>query len=297
MIERWQIYAVPLGVITPGAAPVRVPFHLDNDAPFILRGRSIGVVETAIVNSPAYVRQLWTRFNTPAEYWNANDVVPSYVDMGPAGGAGAPAPWYSEQPYPAGHILQTDVYNDGVADGTNPVTATMYYHGVKLYPDGVYAPTYPATCNPKAYAKTAPRFGDPALTLATVANITDYEVRVSGDADYVFRGGMLGWTQVAGDADTVGFRNLTCVVKNRDRRAFMNAPCHVYHVFGIPGAQGTPTTKNPIAGSFMPGLFVPEIYVNKREYIYLDFTRADGGLGLNSVNIQMVFSGSKVYPA
>ncbi len=292
MIERWQIYAVPLGSLVPGQL-VRVPFQIDNDAPFILRGRSLGIVESTAspnTNSQLYVSQISTRFCDSAERWNSNEVVPSFVDM-PGGGAGAPGQVYPQKPYPAGAIIQTDVLNTGSANPDFPVTATLYYHGVKIYPDGNYGATYPPVSQPKAYALTLPGPGR-TLTIQVTDTIREYPLQVPADFDYAFRGGVLGYNNTSNH--TPEFRNLTCMVKDNRMRPYMNAPCHVYHVFGIPGSQGTPTTINPLNGSFAPGLFVPELYVPANQYLFFDFFRADAGLGLRSCTIQIVFSGSKV---
>lgn len=293
MIERWQIYAVPLGSLAPGRV-VRVPFQTDNDAPFILRGRSIGIQEstaTPNTNSQGFVGQIATRFSDASEHWNSNEVVPSFIDM-PNGGAGAPGQVYPEKAYPAGSIILTDVVNTGAEDPANPVIATAYYHGVKVYPDGNYGATYPPVSQPKAYTMTLPGPGR-TLTIQATDTIREYPLQVPADFDYAFRAGVLAYTSTA-EREPGVFRNLTCMVKDNRMRPYMNAPCHVYHVFGIPGSQGTPTTANFCEGAFSPGLFVPELYVPANQYLFFDFFRADGALGLGATTIQIVFSGSKV---
>ena len=298
MIERWQIYKVPLGLVYPGRVPVRVPFQLDNDAPFALRGRSIGITESAggrgvaNTNSQQFVSQLWTRFSDSSEHWNAGEVIPSYIDM-PGGGVGAPGQVYPEKSYPGGAILQTDVYNDGSVDPANPVEAFLYYHGVKLYPNGNYGQTYPLKSQPKPYSMTLPGPGK-TLTIQVTDRIFSYTLQVPASFDYAFRGGVLGFMNVPEGQNLPGFRNLSVIVKDNQQRSYMNAPCHVYHVFGCPGSQGTATTANFLEGAFNPGLFVPELYVPGNQYLFFDFERADAGLGLGAVNIQIVFMGSKV---
>ena len=289
MIERWQIYAVPLGSIKPSQVPVRVPFQLDNDAPFVLRGRSIGITETDDTDSPLWVSQLWTRYSDAAEQWNAAEVIPSYIDMPGGGSGGCPGAVYPEKAYPAGAILQTDVYNDGSVDDSTAVDATIYYHGVKLYPDGNYGATYPAKSQPKPYSLTLPGPGR-TLTVQVTDTIREYPLMVPADFDFAFRGGVLGWYGAV-----AGFNNLKVSVKDNRMRPFMNSPCHAYHVFGVPGSQGTPTTKNVLNGAFNPGLFVPEGYVPGNQYLFFDFFRTDAAITeAVACNLQIAFQGSKV---
>jgi hypothetical protein len=307
MIERWQIYAVPLGVITPGATKTLLSFQLDNDAPFVLRGRSIGVTETTTVNSPAFVTQLWTRLTDHAEHWSSTDIVNVAVDMPGAGGAGAPGLWYPEKPYPAGSVIQIEVLNDGTANADIPVTATLYLHGVKLMPDGVYAPTYPARCKVYPDSMRLPQTGDELLTLTTNgagSQVYSYRLGIRGNADYVFRAGMMGWSTAVSERApaTVGFRNLLVTVKDRDQRAYSNTGANLpiqgipaNHILGLPPCGGPLTTVNAFAGDFTPGLFVPELYVRANDALFFDFVRNDGGLGLGTVTPQIVFFGSKVY--
>jgi len=313
MIERWQIYAIPLGSISPGGARTLVPFQLDNDAPFVLRGRSIGVTETAIVNSSAYVDQLWTRFTDASEQWNASDVIPvgTSTDMPGAGGPGAPGVVYPQKPYQPGATIQVEVYNSGAADLVNAVSPTLYLHGVKLYSDGIYAPTYPARCTVKPFSYRFPRgsAGQPTVTInpsGAGSVVSNYYYQIAGDADYVFRGGMIGWSIIPGnEGGNIGWQNLLVTIKDRNQRAYSNTGYNLpiqgipaAHILGLNGAQFSTTQPTiPIVGDYTPGLFVPEIYLKANDGLFFDFVRNDAGLGLHPTTIQICFFGSKVFPA
>lgn len=295
LVERWQIYKVPLGSIVPGAAPVTVPFQLDNDAPFVLRGRSIAVTETDDTSNIGVINQLWTRYTDPAEQFRSSDVIPAAVNM-PYGGASAPGSIYPQIAYPPGAIIQTEIFNDGAALPDDPVEVFMLYHGVKLYQPGNYGQTYPARCDPRTYTMTLPGPGR-ALTVQRTDRLVDFQLQVPGDFDYVFRAGTLGWSGIPGQVDTtVGFQNLSVSVKDNQQRPYSNAPIPAAHIFAVPQSEALPVTRSPFAGDFTPGLFVPELYVKKTEYLFFDFIRADAAVSAaaHACTLQIVFSGSKV---
>lgn len=296
LVERWQIYAVHVGNVVPSNAPITVPFQIDNDAPFQLRGRSIGIVQTDDTTSIGAINQLWTRFTDPAEQYRSSDVIPAAVNM-PYGGASSPGTVYPQVPYPPGAIIQTQLYNDGAALPSTAVDVTVYYHGVKLFQPGNYGTTYPARCDVKPYAMTLPGPGR-SILIQNDDFIQNFQLQVPGDFDYVFRGGTMGWSTIPGHADSgVGFGNLYVTVKDNQQRAYMNAPVAVAHVFAMPQSEGMAITRSPFAGDFTPGLFVPELYVPRNQYLFFDFEREDYTViaGLHPCNIQIVFNGSKVY--
>jgi hypothetical protein len=297
MDERFFVYVQHVGVVAAGATVTDVPLQTDADAPFVLRGRSIGLLETSAVTVVAQVNAMYTRYRDSSDKHNSTDLLPVQFEM-PNGGSMGPSPVYPQKPYPAGAVILADVFNSNAVD----VDVTLYYHGVKLYPDGTYPLTYPAKCSMLAYSYTLPGPGRPPLIIQPAGAgsfIQDYTLTIQGDADYVFRagnGGLRNFTALA------GFRNLFVTMKDHDRKPFSSGPVHINHMFAASQGAGVGSTFHPLAGDWTPGLFVPEIWVRKNDMLYFDFLRQDNNLPIVGslptalpVDLQFVFFGDKVF--
>lgn len=286
--ERFFIYVHHVGVVGAGKQLTDIPLQTQGDAPFILRARSIGLLDTELVSTTAQVNAMYTRYRDASDKHNSTDLLPVQFDM-PNGGSRGPSPVYPQKPYPAGAVILADVLNTNAVD----VDVTLYYHGVKLYPDGTYPLTYPAHCSLFSYWYTLPGPGRPPIVIQPTGAgsfIQDYTLTLQGDADYVFRAGNGG---VIDPTIGVGFRNLYVTMKDHDRKPFSSGPVHINHL--LSSSQGTAgTTVNPLAGAWNPGLFVPEIWVRRNDMLYFDFLRNDL-VGLGAVTLQLVFFGAKVF--
>jgi hypothetical protein len=290
LVERWFVYVHDLGTVGVGAAnrQTDIPLHLETDAGFVLRGRSFAVLQESESERGAgvsfsAVRSLATRFTGPDYNYRAKDLIPASFEPHPLATDGPfPYPVYPDIFYPAGSTINIDIQNNGAS------AAHFYalYHGVKLYGDGELAYTYPSACRMLDFSYTIPV---PGLTVSE--SRTDQMKFIQHDADYVIRGAYVCAAQQPGQSTQGTFTNLFVTVKDHFQRAYSNAPVPINSIFD--SASSVDPFRNAV-----PGLVVPEIYLPAKDWINMDFVRVDGAItGAHTVDLQVIFRGSKVYRA
>lgn len=297
MVERHQDYQLTIPTLPVGGL-TNVPLQLDTDAPFALRlVRSRNLVVDG-------VPQLW-RFQTPRRQYQSSTFRTDYVfssSLGFLPGRGVTI--YPQMIFPVGSSIVVDIQNTTGAPITN---AKLLFRGSKLFRDGaIAAPTYPARIAPLPFiyqtiVQNVPLTGPP---------ITDNQLRVKNDADFVFRYGVCDAFHLSVDgqrgASPFGaippqFTDVFVTLKDESRKAYSNEPIHVNDLFGSgsPNSFGTPTDNDPTVAWF-PGLYTPEIYVPRDHSLYFDVFRNEGP-GANGGNtpcdLWFRFCGMKAFTA
>lgn len=311
MVERFQVYQLTVPTVPVGGL-INVPLLLDSDAPFALRrvkSRNIGLngwrIKTPeLAYQSSQLRTDWNVIRTP--FLSNNGPFPTYgVSM------------YPELIYAANSQIVCDIGNSSGSPITN---ARLTFFGAKLYQDGAMAAaTYPPQFRgplPFVYPTDVPNVG-----LATSATapfiIKELQLQNLFDADYVNWGGVLDarapvqteggpvaqGTQFLNDPgnDPVQptYTELYVTLRDEAKKPYMNEPIHADDLFGraftTPSLQGS---SNMPASPNFPGLWTPEIYLQRNCSLYFDLFRFDtlagGGVPLT---LRFRWIGAKVFPA
>jgi hypothetical protein len=225
---------------------------------------------------------------------------------------------YPQLIYSPGGQIVVDVGNSTAAPLTN---VRILFRGAKLYPDGAFrAPTYPAKLSalPFTYPPTPAAIeGVPANgTLRpaagwtpTYAGVLNNQLRIRHDADFVLRyavcdpfflgvdgGPVNGAPNAAPDPFVSSFEEVYVTLRDESRKPFSNEPIHVDDLFG----RGTPRPGALAAGwnndrvLWRPGLFTPEIYVEREHSLYFDVYRSDSNQ-YSPIDLYFRFQGAKVF--
>ena len=315
-LERHQDYVLQIASLAPGQIMTAVPVMLDLDAPFVLRSRAFRVqpqqnTRLWILNLQSGLQFLKTSFTGPDENYVSQQRVPATLHSYCFGQQGSPTPVFPQLIYPAGGIIYVDVENAGANTLTN---VRLYFRGVKLYLWGTrQAVTYAAqhgTIRPYCYPVIASQL--PATTTSPMV----VPFIVQPDADFVLRGGRAGTdnNQQGNDAD---YFEVEITLRDSDGKPYSNLPVHASVLFGRPsqGTLSTPpvgfgvngefypcgTLRNGLPAEFCgpsnPGLVYPEIYLQRNQLMYLDFTRNDGAYANQSaLDFPVLLTGVKVLP-
>jgi hypothetical protein len=309
--QRHQDYVIgpnqipALASVTANTTLTGIPFHLDEDAPFLLRGRAFRVrYDTSTSNHrQTGINQVQLRFTGPDQNFLATDPVPSNIDMAFAGQCGNFLRVYPQIPYPAGGTINLDIVNNGAATLTN---LTFYFRGVKLYPWGVRPGyTYPPRFSSLPFVYpispvTAANTQGVIQALGVAETRLKQPFTVKPDADFVLRAIQAGrsFTQVTWE--------IFLVMRDADGKAYSNDYVHLDVMAGSSGnpiqyPTGTGFLNGPIgAGASSPGLFFPEIYIPRNRVLQFDIQRADTpfvGQGAVTQDYPVNLIGAKVFPA
>jgi hypothetical protein len=283
--ERLQIYVMGpnqdsrLASILPGQSVPKINLQMDLDAPFVLRSRAIGPVQTGLVA----LKTQWT--DSEQQYRQSTPLLES-LQQPYYGQMGNPKPVSPEIVYPAGGTLTLDLINAGVDTLTNVV---FYWIGVNLYPWGTLpAPTYPAEFRATTFAQpfVAQALGTPEIRL-------NQPFKAKSDGDLVIRAGQAGQVGSFGGADggfvtgTLTFTSaMSVVLKDYNGMPYSNDWVDINVMFGMGGqAFGT--------GPGLPGLIYPEIYLPMNRNLFIDVQQsAAGAVG---VDLMINFIGAKIF--
>jgi len=309
-IERHQDYVLKIASLEAGQIMTAMPVVLDLDAPFVLRSRAFRVVPNQN-NVQVGLQYLKTSFTGPDENYVSQQRVPATLHSYCFGQQGSPTPVFPQRIYPAGGVIYVDVENTGPSALTN---LRLYFRGVKLYPWGSRsAVTYGdnhGPIRPFCYPVVASQ-----LPVTTTAPLVVPFI-VQPDADFVLRGGRAGTDQNA-QGHTADYFEVEITLRDSDGKPYSNLPVHASVLFGRPGqgTLGAPAFGFGVGGEFYPcgnlttgllaefcgpsnpGLFYPEIYLQRSQLMYLDFTRDDAAYANQSaLDFPVLLTGVKVLP-
>lgn len=296
--ERMQIYVVGpdqfagLASVAAGGPKITIPFSLDPDAPFLLRGIACRrAYRTAANPDQAGLQNLLFRFAGPEQNYFMQSMVRFSLLCPWYGQAGNPHPWFPEVVYPAGSTLCIDYQLTG---STALTDLTFYFFGVKLYPAGS-SETYGYPREFSTWDFKCPRTYT-ALPVTTPTNGLRSIFRPPYDADFVLRG------LQAGPAFSRTSYEVFIRLLDEREHAYMNAPVHLDVLAGrslMPAAypSGTSVLAPVGTGASQPGLIYPEIYIPKTHLLYYDLVRDDAGYaGAVAEDYPITFIGAKVAP-
>jgi hypothetical protein len=314
--ERHQDYVLQIASLAPGQIVTAVPLVLDLDAPFVLRSRAFRVqpqqsIYEGICNLQAGLQFLKSSFTGPDENYVSQQRVPATLHSYCFGQQGSPTPVFPQRIYPAGGIIYVDVENAGLGTLTN---VRLYFRGVKLYVWGSrQAVTYAAQhgpIRPFCYPVIASQL--PVTTTAPVV----VPFIVNPDADFVLRGGSCG-TDNNQQGNHADYFEVEITLRDSDGKPYSNLPVHASVLFGRPsqGTLGQPAFGFGVAGESYPcgvltngmlaefcgpsnpGLLYPEIYLQRSQFMYLDFTRDDAVYSNTApLDFPVLLTGVKVLP-
>lgn len=315
-LERHQDYVLKVASLAPGQIVLAVPLVLDLDAPFVLRSRAFRVRPTQDINAGIYNLQsglqfLKTAFTGPDENYVSQQRVPATLHSYCFGQQGSPTPVFPQRIYPAGGVIYVDLENTGLTTLTN---VRLYFRGVKLYPWGTrQAVTYPAqhgAIRPYCYPVVASQLPVTTTSPQVVTFI------VQPDADFVLRGGRAGTNQNLQGLNSDYFE-VEITLRDSDGKPYSNLAVHSSVLFGRPseGNSGSPAFGFGVQGEFYPcgsviggmlaefcgpsnpGLFYPEIYLQRSQFMFLDFSRDDSAYANQSpLDFPVLLNGVKVLP-
>jgi hypothetical protein len=279
----------------PAGGLTDVPLPLDSDAPFALRlvkSRNIPAESGFMFQNPKKQFQS-TGFRTDRTY-------PSFSGdfSQPTHGAIVGPPMV----YPVNSQI---VCNIGNTTGETIINARLIFRGSKLYaPGAMQFPEYPPRLSGLPFT-----YQVPVLQVGLNSITRDLQLRIRQDAAFALRYAVVDpfAVQVEGGPTPFGvapglgttlqgpnFSELYVQLKDEARKPYSNEPIHVNDLFG----QGFPSVLD-VAGAnndgvlFFPGLFTPEILIEKEHSLYFDIFRTDT-TGF-PVDLYFRFQGMKVY--
>jgi hypothetical protein len=284
MIERHQDYQLTVATVPPGGL-IGLPLQLDTDAPFLAR-----LVKSRNIGLNGF------RFQTPKQVYQTSGIRTDTIPRAPGGLANPRsshgATLYPEMVYPIGATILCDIGN---ATGEPITNARLLFRGSKLFPDGaIVSPTYPPNMSvlPFTYPVLVKQVA--AVTSTPIRNM---QLQIKTDADFVLRYGVCDPFTLGidgGDFNPFNFSELYVTLRDEWYKAFSNGPIHIDDLFG----QGQPQNFQGAGANnddvlFFPGLFTPEIYIERNHSIYFDIVRNDPGSG--PVDLHFRFQGMKVF--
>ncbi len=296
--ERFFIYVLGpgqdsrLASIASGVTIQEVNLRTDDDAPFVLTGRSVRHAYTSDLDQ-ADLQGLKTRWSGPTKDYRQQEYVRESLQSAYYGQFGNPKPIIPQIYYPSRSVLSVDLQNTGASTITN---LSFYWWGYKLFPAGaVPAYTYPRRMGSQTFA-----YPVTVTSLGVSEYRYDQIFTVKPDADFVFRAG-----QGIPIFSTEGGRTLAEVsirLKDNHKQAYSSDFVPFDVLFGtgqfpaVVPIGPTPSLVGPFGtGPSSPGLVYPEIYLPRNYQLLYDLHRADGAGGSNQAET-FTFSliGSKV---
>lgn len=282
MIERHQDYQLTIPTLPVGGL-ANLQLKLDSDAAFAAR-----LVKTR--NFPLAAGGI--RFkNRMGDYTGSGFM--SNLLLQVAEPSRGDVQW-PQLVYPASASISIDVQNLTGAPLTN---VRILFRGSKLYEDGqMPAPVYPEKYEPLAFAYPVVVSGIP---LVTAGSFNDRQLLIADDGDFALRYGFCDsfrlqvTNQVSVPAGASALYNeLYVTLRDEARKPYSNEPIHVDDLFG---SVNTTNADSPLAFVW-PGLFTPEIYIERNHSLYFDIRRSDTGFvgPAGTCDLHFRFCGMKV---
>lgn len=268
MIERHQDYQLTIPTLPIGGLE-GVTLQLDSDAPFALR-----LTKTRNMPATGY------RFRSPRGVYIDSTAENDLSLRGTVR--------YPQMVYGANGNIVVDVPNSTGAPVSN---VRILFRGSKIYRDGqIAAPTYPAKCSTFPWIYPVVVESIPGQTNGLFNNV---QLQIKSDSDFALRYAFADAFHVYGPGDIyAGQPTYTeCYVTIRDERykAYSNEPIHIDDLFG---SINTTVADSPLASLF-PGLFTPEIYIERSGSLFFDIFRND--VGGEDIDLHFRFDGAKVF--
>ena len=306
MIERHHDYILNIPSLPAGESILNTPLQIDNDAPFLVRGRGLHIAPPPNTRNQANVNNLLFRYKNAAGNYLAPQPIQAPADFWNAFGQGGHyRPVRPQQPYPPGGTIAVDVVNNG-PDITN---LQVIFRGVKLYqPGSIAAPTYPPNMTKRPPLDFTYQTGKGTATDAAIvlnpsgvgSTVTQAPLIILNDADFVLRGLQAGLWTSSGDGglySTYGYTELYVQLFDQQLKPYSNVPIHIDWLFG--NAGGTQLPSFTALGNAAPGLIVPEIYIPRNQALYFNLQRQDAPYVPFTddlpVRLSMAWIGSKIY--
>ena len=302
--ERHQVYVLGpkqdarLASVAAGAVISDIELTLDQDAPFVLRGRSVRQAYDSSLtqNNLQFLKTKWT--GPIRGEFRQQDYVLESLSMAFFGQVGNPKPIRPSITYPASGIISASVINTGASAITN---LTFFWHGVKLYPWG----SVPAYTYPSAMKSMPFNYQIPITALGPTETRQNLIFQCKPDSDFVLRAGQATPPFGSGDGGTRRqFAEVGIILYDWNKKPYMNDFVPLDILFGagnFPAAFPTGGTPNFIApfgtGPVQPVLLYPEIYVPRLNQLIYDLQRTDGAVNANQAeDFKLNFIGAKVFP-
>lgn len=297
--ERFFVYVLGpdqdsrLSSIAAGASIQEVNLRTDDDAPFVLVGKTVRHAYTSDLDQ-AGLQGLKTKFSGPLKDYRQQEYVLESLQAAYYGQFGNPKPIVPPIFYPSRSVLSVDLQNTGASAITN---LSFYFWGYKQFPAGaVPAYTYPRRFGAQTFAYPVPVV---ALDAGGVNPEYRYDqiFTVKPDADFVLRAGQ---GPRIFQAEGRRLAEVSIKLKDNHKQAYMSDFVPFDVLFGsgsfpavIPLGP-TPSFTTPFAtGPAQPGIIYPEIYLPRNYQLLYDLKRADGA-GNQAEDFSFAFIGSKV---
>jgi len=298
MIERHQDYSITIASLPDGDSVFSYPLPLENDAPFLARGRGIHIRPNLETRAQTAVNGLRFRFKNGAGTYTAQQPLQTPQDFWGALGQNANyRPIRPQQPYAPGSVIEFDLINES---GEDLFDVQVIFRGVKLFRPGAFPDyTYPANMRALDFTYTTGKGTqqDPAIVLNTVGQLLQQPLNIRNDADFVLRAAQAGnWARDTGGVySTVGYTNLKILLMDQNLKPYSNEPLPIDWVLGNSSGLSSPALPGPAA----PGTFFPEIYLPKNSILLYNLYRDDtlfvAVTDALPVRLAMAWIGSKVY--
>jgi hypothetical protein len=296
--ERFFIYVLGpgqdsrLSSVAAGDTIQEVNLRTDDDAPFVLTGKSVRHAYTSALTQ-ANLQGLKTRFTGPTKDYRSDAYILESLQSAYYGQFGNPKPIVPPILYPSRSVLSVDLQNTGASAITN---LSFYFWGYKIFPAGaVPAYTYPRRMASQTFA-----YPVPVSALGVDEYRYDQIFTVKPDADFVFRAGQ-GFTISSSEAGRT-LAEVSIRLKDNHKQAYSSDFIPFDILFGT-GSFPAVVPVGPIpsfvtpfgTGPSAPGIIYPEIYLPRNYQLLYDLHRADGSGGSNQAE-DFTFSliGSKV---
>jgi hypothetical protein len=281
-----------LASVAPGTTIEEVLLQTDDDAPFILTGRSVAYAWTSSLTQ-ANLQGLKTRWTGPKRDYRMQDYLLESLQSVYYGQWGTPKRVAPGIPFPTRSILMLDLKNTGANTITN---LSFYWFGFKAFPLGAV----PAYTYPRRMASQTFVYPVPVTTLGVSETRVDQIFSVKPKADFVIRAGQ-GIEMFSTAGRTLA--QVSIRLKDFAKNPYMSD----YVPFSVLFGSGNPPSAFPVGpssnfispfgtGPGQPGVLYPEIYVPANHQLLYDIQRADGAGGSNQAE-SFVFNliGSEVY--
>lgn len=286
VIERHQDYILTIATV-PAGGLTGVPLNLDRDAPFLMR-----LVRSRNLGLSGF------RFTNPDQQYQSSGLRTDLIPQAPSSSFGNPQPSrgivvYPQLVYPMGGVILVDIGNN---TGSALSNVQILFRGSKLFPLGaVNSRTYPPSMS--VFPTTYQIAVDNLAATGAGATVRNLQLTARSNADFVMQYGACDPFTLGvdgGEFNPFNYENLYITMRDDYQKAYSNGPIHVNDLLG----QGQPVNFEQAGANdddvlFLPGLFTPQIYIERKRSIYFDLFRNDPGGG--PVNLKLRFSGLQVF--
>lgn len=276
MIERHHDHIFRIASIAAGEVLQELRIPLDSDAPFDVRALGgYSSQEEEIVLLP---NLLMFRFADSDGNWLQSARSPGLLTQ-PDGVSYVPLRKHTV--YPARGAVSIQLENRTADALTNVV---LVLRGVKYFPgdaetgsQAIYAPTYP-----DCYAQETFQYAQ-QFNIAAATTILNVPLNVNGDADFVWRGSL-----IAPDFSVAVSQYYALEIRIRD------VATKAYSSEGTDGGIGAWIRATALFGenSFRPGLWYPELYMQKSRQFVMDMRNTSATLRAAG---QITLEGAKIF--